>query len=85
MKMNADKCHLFVSGNKHEHRWAKIGDDQIWESRTVKLCDITIDELKFDEYLSNICKKAHRKTYCTDKNKKITRFQQIANFIQNIF
>ena len=19
MKMNADKCHLFVSGNKHEH------------------------------------------------------------------
>ena len=29
MKMNASKCHLFVSGNKHEHMWAKIGDDQI--------------------------------------------------------
>ena len=28
MKMNASKCHLFVSGNKHERMWAKIGDDQ---------------------------------------------------------
>ena len=29
MKMNFGKCHLFVSGNKHENMWAKIGDDQI--------------------------------------------------------
>ena len=28
MKMNSGKCHLFVSGNKHENMWAKIGDDQ---------------------------------------------------------
>ena len=62
MKMNSGKCHLFVSGNKHEHMWAKIGDDQIWESRTVKLLGITIDnELKFDEYISNVCKKTQRK------------------------
>ena len=62
MKMNSGKCHLFVSGNKHENMWAKIGDDQIWESRTVKLLGITIDnELKFDEYISNVCKKAQRK------------------------
>ena len=34
---------------KHEHMWAKIGDNQIWGSRTVKLLGITIDkELKFD-------------------------------------
>ena len=57
MKMNASKCHLFVSGNKHEHMCAKIGDDQIWESRTAKLLSVTIDnELKFDEYISNVCK-----------------------------
>ena len=62
MKMNSDKCHLIVSGNKHENMWAKIGHDQIWESRTVKLLGITIDnELKLDEYISNICKKAQRK------------------------
>ena len=59
MKMNASKCHLFVSGNKHEHMWAKIGDDQIWEFRTAKLLGKTIDnDLKFDEYLNNVCKKA---------------------------
>ena len=43
MKMKAGKCHFFISGNKHEHMWAKIGDDQVWESRTVKLLGITID------------------------------------------
>ena len=86
MKVNASKCHLFVSGNKHEHMWAKIGDDQIWESRTVKLLGVTIDnELKFDEYISNVCKKGPKETYCTDKNKKIPRFQKIATFIENIF
>ena len=75
MKMNSGKYHLFVSGNKHENMWAKIGDDQIWESGTVKLLGIIIDnELKFDEYISNVCKKAQRKLNCTDKNKKITRF-----------
>ena len=43
MKMNASKCHLFVSGNKHEHMWITIGDDQIWESKAVKLLGVTID------------------------------------------
>ena len=55
MKMNSDKCHLFISGHKFEHLWAKIGDDKIWETGTVKLLSITIDnELKFDEHLSNV-------------------------------
>ena len=26
MKLNADKCHLIVSGNKHEQAWAYIGN-----------------------------------------------------------
>ena len=25
-KMNSDKCHLLISGNKYEHLWAKIGN-----------------------------------------------------------
>ena len=85
MKINASKCHLFVSGNKHEHMWAKIGDDQIWESRTVKLLGVTKDnELKFDEYISNVCKKAQRKLTVLTRIKKIPRFQKIATFIENI-
>ena len=32
--MNSDKCHLFISGHKFEHLWAKISNDKIWETRT---------------------------------------------------
>ena len=53
MKMNSDKF---------EHLWAKIGDNRIWENRTVKLLGITVDnELKFDEHLSNACMNSNRK------------------------
>ena len=29
MKINAEKCYLFISGNKFEKMWAKIRDDII--------------------------------------------------------
>ena len=32
MKLDQDKCHLPVSGHKHETVWAKIGETKIWES-----------------------------------------------------
>ena len=51
IKVNLDKCHVFISGNKFEHLWDKIGNDRIWESRTARLLGITLDnELKFDEH-----------------------------------
>ena len=54
MKMNEEKRHLFISGNKFEQMWARIRDDLIWANRTVKLLGITIvDELTFDEHLTN--------------------------------
>ena len=65
--MNAGKCHLFVSRKKHEHMWAKKYYDQIWESRTVKLLGIVIDDEKCDEYMSNVCKKAQRKVIVLTK------------------
>ena len=36
MKMISDKCHLFISGNKCEHLWTKIGDTKIWKNQTLK-------------------------------------------------
>ena len=42
-KMNSDKCHLLVAVHKFEQIWGKIGTDQIWESNSVKLLGITID------------------------------------------
>ena len=61
MKINSNKCHLFISGNKFEHLLAKIGNNRIWKTRTVKLLGLTINrKLKFDEQLSNVCLKANK-------------------------
>jgi len=50
------------SGNKNEHSWVKIGDDKIWESKSVKLLGINIDnQLKLDSHVLEICLKANRK------------------------
>ena len=55
MKLNEDKCHLLVSGQKHETVWAKIGETKIWESNKQKLLGVVI------EYVFDLCKKAGRK------------------------
>ena len=60
--MNLDKCQLFISGNKFELLWIEIGNNKIWENRTVILLGITIDDkIKFDEYLINVCLTTNRK------------------------
>ena len=62
MKLNTDKCHLLISGNKNEQMGVKLDRDIVWESSDVKLLGITLDNnLKFDKYVSNICSKANRK------------------------
>jgi len=62
MKMNAEKCHLLVSGHKHEQMFANIGNNKIYEEKKVKLLGVTIDnELKFDSHVSDLCNKANRK------------------------
>ena len=33
MKLNNEKCHFLISGNKIEHVWAKMGKCPLWESR----------------------------------------------------
>ena len=49
MKLNTDKCHLLVSGNKNGQMWAKLDIDIVWESNDVKLLGITLNnKLKFD-------------------------------------
>ena len=62
LKLNQDKCHLLVSGHKHETVWAKIGETKIWESNKQKLLVFVIDrDLNFDKYVFDLCKKAGRK------------------------
>ena len=49
MKLNQEKCHLLVSGYKHENICTRIGQTKIWESRKQKLLGVKIDSnLNFD-------------------------------------
>ena len=43
MKLNGDKCHLILSGYKHEAMWPNIGQVQIWESKKQKVLGVIID------------------------------------------
>ena len=62
MKLNKDKCHFLISGNKNEQMWTNLDKDIAWESNNVKLRGTTIDNnLKFDKHMSNISSKANRK------------------------
>ena len=58
IKLNTDKSHLLISGNKNEQMWAKLDGDIVWESKDIKLLRITLDNnLKFDKHVSNISSK----------------------------
>ena len=62
LTLNADKCHLLVSGHKYEAMYASVGDALLWEENSVKLLGLIIDcELTFNSYVQMICKKASQK------------------------
>ena len=52
IKLNTDKCHVLLSGNKSGQMWAKLDRDVVWESNNVALLEITLNnKLK----LINMC------------------------------
>ena len=62
MKLNDEKCHLLISGHKHENVWTQIGNAKIWEIKSQKLLAVKIDRTSnFDEHVRSLCKKAGRK------------------------
>ena len=59
MRLNASKCHLLVCGHKFENMIAKIGNENIIETHSVKLLGMSIDsELTFGKHMDIICKTA---------------------------
>ena len=77
MKLNTDKYHLIISGNKHESLWADIGNDRIWESNHVKLLGINIDRnLKFDFHMLKVCSEATRKLTILSRIFKFLTFEK---------
>ena len=84
MKLNTDKCHLLVTGHKHEWTWAKIGNDLIWESNEVKLLGINIDRnLSFEFHVANICKKTTRKHTAIAMYSKLFTFEKLRILIKS--
>ena len=73
MKLNEKKCHLLISGFKHEIVCANIGEIKIWESEEKKLLGLNIDrDLTFTSHISKICAKA---------GQKLTAISRIVNFM----
>ena len=49
MKLNQEKCHLLISGHKHELLWENIGRSKVWENEKQKLHGTVIDrDFRFD-------------------------------------
>ena len=64
MKLNAEKCHLFISGNKYEHCRVNTGASKLWKKSNEKLLGVNIDNhVKFYKHLSGICSKASQKLH----------------------
>ena len=77
MKLNKNKCHLLVSGYKHEQMIANIGNTHIIESHSVKLLGIHIDsDLKFESHVNCICKKASSKLNALSRQCAILPFHR---------
>ena len=86
MTMNAEKCHLFITGNKFDQVWVTSRDDMIWGNRADKLLEIRIDnEFKFDEHVTNICLKANRKLTVFTKMRKYLDFNKVRLLFKSLF
>ena len=86
MKLNTDKCHLIISGNKHESFWADIGNDRIWESNYVNLLGMNIDRsLKFDFHMLKVCSKAIKKLTLLSRMSKFLTFEKRRVLIKAYF
>ena len=84
MKLNTDKCHLLMAGNKHEHIWVKLVEKKIWENNTVKLLGVN-SQLKFDSHVLNICSKAGRKLSVLTRMTKYLSFDKKKILIKTFF
>ena len=52
LKLNTDKCHLLISGNKKEYIWAKLDQDIVLECNDVELPGVPINSnLRFGKYV----------------------------------
>ena len=64
MKLNPDKCHLLVFGEKNNDVSVQIGVTTVTESVEEKLLGVTLDKnLDFKNHVSTLCRKAGQKLH----------------------
>ena len=62
MKLNEDKCHFTIFGNKSKDSVVTIGNSIIKESDYEKLLGVTFDKkLSSTKHVEDLCKKANKK------------------------
>ena len=85
MKLNKEKCHFLASGNKFEHLWINVGRNKIWESDAVTMLGVQFERnLKCDNHVNNLCKKAGRKRSALSRLANVLPFHKIRILIKNI-
>ena len=86
MKLNKAKCYLLVSGHKFEHIWINVGGTKIWEDDSVTMLGVSINNnLKFDNHVTNLCKKAGRKLSALTRLAKILPFHKMRILMKSFF
>ena len=90
MKLNTNKCHLLVAGNRHEYVFAKIGEDRIGESMEKRLLGVTIDDkLRFKTHITDLCKMANTKLTALIRYSSYLNFEKrrtlMKSFIESQF
>ena len=76
MKLNEEKCHFIIFGNKSKESVVTIGKSTIKESEYEKLLGVTFDKkLSFTKHVQDLCKKA---------NQKLHALARLSNYIDPI-
>ena len=71
-----------VSGHTFEQVWINAGGIKIWEDDSVTMLDVLINNnLKFDNHVTDLCKKGGKKYFCFNK----VTFSQNENFNEIFF
>ena len=86
MKLNEDKCHFLISGNKSEHVFVNVGPYKIWESNAVEILGITVDaSLKFNIHSDSILNIAGKKLTILARMANILSFPEMKLLIKIFF
>ena len=86
MKLNKEKCHFLIAGNKYEYLWVNVGQNRIRESPSEKLLGVIIDlKLKLDKHVESILKSAGRKLSALARMSNVLTFPKLRMLMKSFF